>query len=206
MKQPLEFIRHRLNSLSELKTGDPRWGVEVDIRAHPDSPGKLYVAHDPWVSGVDFDTWLSHFLRTGYRGTLVLNTKEDSLEETLLERCRRAKITNFRFLDTASPTLVRWSKTDRASHFFARVSHDEPVEAALSFRGKIDWLWVDCFDGVPLEREALAKAVGAFKLCLVSPELHGQPLSTISKFSDLFPLADAICTKSPEAWENLFIR
>jgi hypothetical protein len=43
-------------------------------------------------------------------------------------------------------------------------------------KGMVDWVWVDCFSKVPLNREIynILKDAG-FKLCFVSPELQNQP-------------------------------
>ncbi|WP_216073237.1 hypothetical protein, partial [Acinetobacter nosocomialis] len=62
--------------------------------------------HDPFVAGERFDDWLR-----GYRhGTLILNVKEEGLEDALLARMQAAGISDFFFLDQSFPFLVRTSR------------------------------------------------------------------------------------------------
>jgi hypothetical protein len=56
-----------------------------------------------------------------------------------------------------------------------RFSEFEGLDTVLNMKGKIDWIWVDCFTKNPLTREIyqILKNAG-FKLCFVSPELQNQ--------------------------------
>ncbi len=89
-----------------------------------------------------------------------------------------------------------------------RISEFESIETALTLAGKIDWVWVDCFTHFPLSRNDAKRLqdVG-FKLCLVSPELHGRTSETaIAELANLLAereiTADAVCTKKPEFWKE----
>ncbi len=197
------FIKHRVNTIEELKGINPSWGVEVDLRSAVGRAGKLHLSHDPWVEGDDFEVWLQAFRAQKVAGTLILNTKEDGLEGRTLELLARYGVTDYFFLDTALPTLVRWSLRQGNSHFALRVSTHEPIDLLSSFAGKASWVWVDCFDGIPMPTNAIRELKGKFKICLVSPELQGQPKDRIPEFRELFSLADAVCTKHPEAWSKL---
>ncbi len=196
------YIRHRLNLLAELEQADPAQGVEIDIRSSGDKG--LRLIHDPVPGGQDFSSWLDHYQARKFRGPLVLNTKEDGLEERILAQLRERGIENFLFLDTAAPTLVRWAQTPLAAHFFLRLSTFEPVAALEPFVKRMNWVWVDCFGGVPLDSALVRQAKKNFKVCLVSPELQGQPAERIQDFAKLFALADAVCTKAPERWQGAF--
>ncbi|MGQ0503684.1 MAG: hypothetical protein ACT4TC_00015 [Myxococcaceae bacterium] len=198
-----QFIRHRANRAQDLSDVDPAWGVEIDLRSDVDAPGGLHLSHDAWKRGEDFDGWLDAFVTRGLRGPLILNTKEDGLEEQTVAKLAARELKSFFFLDTTVPTLVRWTAQGER-RFATRCSKYEPAEACLAFADRCDWLWVDCFQGVPLTAQDLAPVTGKFRLCLVSPELQGQPLTSISQFAELYRLADAVCTKSPRTWLELF--
>jgi hypothetical protein len=103
------FIRHRVNAIADLSRVDPAWGVEIDLRSDVAAPGNIHLSHDPWKRGDDFGPWLDEFKKRGITGPIILNTKEDGLEETLIGAMKQAGIESFFFLDTALPTLVRWT-------------------------------------------------------------------------------------------------
>jgi hypothetical protein len=72
------------------------------------------------------------------------------------------------------------------------------------FIGKIRWLWIDCFQGIPFPVEKVLPFQDKIKICLVSPELQGNPLeSSIDLFLPWAKQVDAICTKHPEIWQAI---
>lgn len=192
------IIRHRVNRLADLAALDRRWGAEIDIRSRN---GRLILSHDPYKTGEPFDRFVQAFSRRGQRGPLILNTKEDGLEEKILRTLKRLNLKNFFFLDTTVPTTVRLAVRGKLREIAVRASEYEPADAALHFKNKVDWVWVDCFSGRPAPRAAIKKLSRHFKVCLVSPELAGHPLSSIRRFKTLAPLLDAVCTKAPELWK-----
>jgi hypothetical protein len=193
------FIRHRVNSGADLASVDPAQGVEIDLRSS--GSGELHLAHDPWQDGERFRDWLAQFAARGLRGPLIVNTKEDGLETRALEELERAGVRSFFFLDTTLPTLVRWTRSEGRRCFAVRCSQFEPPSLALAFKGLADWVWVDCFGAEPLPASTVAELKPHFRLCLVSPELQGQSPPRVERFSELFALADAVCTKVPEVWQ-----
>ncbi len=195
------FIKHRVNQPSDLETVDPKWGVEIDLRS--DAAG-LYLSHDPWTTGPRFEEWLECFKDLGIQGPILLNTKEDGLETRIETELAKKGVENYFFLDTAVPTLIRHTIASGNRHFFVRLSQYEPDACLAAFVEKVEWVWVDCFGGNPLPATLLQKWKNQFKFCLVSPELHGQPLETIQRFGDLYRLADAVCTKQPSEWMKRF--
>ena len=198
------FVRHRVNRIADLAGLDAGDGAEVDVRSDAGRPGTLHLSHDPWVRGDDFDAWLDAFAARADRGTLILNTKEDGLEADVLRRLEARGIADFFFLDTTVPTQVRWALGQGEARFAVRLSRHEPPASLAPFRGHAEWVWVDCFDGVPLSTDTVAEAARDFRVCLVSPELQGAPLSALDAFAGLWPLADAVCTKAPDAWRRRF--
>lgn len=163
----MKLIAHRRNSLADLRATPPEYGVEVDIRSHGD---RLIVNHEPFAPGPAFDDWIAEY----QHGTLILNVKEEGLEDRLLADMKNRGIDDFFFLDQSFPFLLRTAaKGERRCA--TRVSEFESVATALALAGKVDWVWVDCFSRFPLSREDWRRLVGAgFRLCLVSPDLVGR--------------------------------
>lgn len=177
-----------------------KYGVEVDIRSYGE---KMIIHHDPFMEGESFDTWLAVYRH----GTLVLNVKEEGLETRLIALMITHGISDYFFLDQSFPFLVKWSKA--GEHRCAvRVSEFESIETALILAGKVNWVWVDCFTHFPLSGEDAKRLKSAgFKLCLVSPELQGRSADTeipqlIALLHERGILADAVCTKRPDLWEQ----
>jgi hypothetical protein len=194
----MNIIRHRVNTISELRALPVLYGVEVDIRSFGEN---LVIHHDPFSQGESFKEWIAFY----QHGTLILNVKEEGLESRLIALMQSHGIDDYFFLDQSFPFLVKWAKT--GEHRCAvRVSEFESVETALSLAGKVDWVWVDCFTHFPLSQLDGQRLKNAgFKLCLVSPELQGRDaeveIPLLANFLDEQDiLADAVCTKRPDLW------
>jgi hypothetical protein len=191
-------IAHRRNTGAELDATCRTLGVEVDIRTRNNS---LIVHHDAFADGELFESWLDHF----HHGLLVLNVKEEGLEERLGDLMARRGIEDFFFLDQSFPFLLKTAARGQ-SRCAVRVSEFESMETALSLTGRVDWVWVDCFTRFPLTADGAQQLVAAgFRLCLVSPELQGRDASIeIPVLRTLLSTegirADAVCTKHPELW------
>jgi len=195
----MKLIAHRRNTLAELRATPIAYGVEVDIRSVAE---RLVIHHDPFVDGEDFIAWLAHYRH----GTLILNVKEEGLEQRLLNLMAEQGIEDFFFLDQSFPYLVKTARQGER-RCAVRVSEFESIETALTLAGMIDWVWVDCFSRFPLSgaEAAKLKALG-FQLCLVSPELQGRngakeipEMRTLLNQEGINP--DAVCTKLPELWQ-----
>lgn len=195
------FINHRINRVAALKGVPLTHGCEIDLRSDPATKGRIYLAHDPWSAGDDFEDWLAEFCRMRLEGPIILNTKEDGLERRIIEMLGDAGLVNWFFLDTAFPTLVRYTLGLRERRFAVRVSAYEPPSGADAFRGAAEWAWVDCFGGNPVPADWCADLRKDFRVCLVSPELQAPPTETaLEQFRALAEHADAICTKQSEKW------
>ncbi len=196
----MKIIRHRLNTINELQQSPTKYGVEVDIRSLGE---KLIIHHDPFVEGESFEDWIAVY----QHGTLILNIKEEGLEGRLIALMQAHGIEDYFFLDQSFPFLVKWSKA--GEHRCAvRVSEFETIETALTLAGKVDWVWVDCFNYFPLSYEDAQRLNNAgFKLCLVSPELQGRDAETevpmlLQLLNERGIQANAVCTKRPDLWEK----
>jgi hypothetical protein len=196
----VKLISHRRNTVLDLDATDPKYGVEVDIRSEGD---RLIVHHDPYVAGESFDQWINAYRH----GTLILNVKEEGLEARLISLMQSKGIADYFFLDQSFPFLVKWSKLGER-RCAVRVSEFESIETALTLAGKVEWVWVDCFNHFHLSgQNARRLKEGGFKLCLVSPELQGRDASVeIPQMASILRerniAAEAVCTKCTDLWET----
>jgi len=185
------FIAHRINTRAELAQVPHHFGVEIDVRDHGN---RLILQHDPFSDGEDLETYLSAYRHAH----IILNIKSERIEHRVLELIRRFKITNYFFLDSTFP-MIHMLSNQGERNIAVRFSEFEGLDTVLAMRGKIDWVWVDCFTRLPITAESygILKHAG-FKLCLVSPELQGR-LQDIKLYRSILTKNkidfDAICTK-----------
>ena len=188
------IIDHRVNTLEHLAEVPADRGVEIDVR---DYDGDLVLAHDPLQGGVG----LADYLHACRHAMVIFNVKCDGLEAHILDLVRRHRIADYFFLDVANPTLVGLARRGERS-VAVRFSEFEPIEFALAFADRVDWVWVDCFTHLPLDHDSHRRLKEHFKICLVSPELQGHPRATIDAYRrqlDGMPI-DAVCTDFPADW------
>lgn len=194
----MKLIAHRRNTVAELQATPTHYGVEVDIRS---CGQRLVIHHDPFLDGEDFVAWLGHYRHS----TLILNVKEEGLEQRLLNLMAARGIEDFFFLDQSFPFLIKTARQGER-RCAVRVSEYEQIDTALSLAGKIDWVWVDCFTRFPLsDSEALKLHEAGFKFCLVSPELQqrtdpGEIPALRQLLAERRIIPEAVCTKWPEQW------
>lgn len=191
----IQKIIHRINSSDSLQKVEERYGVEIDLRT---KNGEIILAHDPFVDGES----LAKFMASYSHKMLILNVKEDGLEEQILETLTKFNSPEYFFLDQSLPTLVKSLRL--GYNCSMRISeHESPLEM-LPFQPK--WLWIDSFSGNWEHMDGAIRyaKVHQIKTCLVSPELQGRdPQSEIEKF--LVPYSediDAVCTKFPSLWRS----
>jgi len=193
-----EFIAHRINSSEQLLQTPTTQGVEIDLRDHGD---RLILQHDPFLDGEDFSQYLEHY----NHGTMILNIKSERVEHRVLELINaKGTVQNYFFLDCSYP-MIRTLNAEGEHRIAVRYSEYEPIENALSLTGHVDWVWVDCFNRMPLDDTSYTLLSAAFKICIVSPELQGHPLNRIAEFAagirDYH--VEAICTKRPDIWQQV---
>ena len=197
----MKYISHRCNTIEELEKTNHKYGVEVDIRSYKE---QLIIHHDPYVLGEIFEDWIKAYDHE----MLILNVKEEGLEERLIKIMNEYKIDDYFFLDQSFPFLIKWSSFGER-RCAVRVSEFESVETAMTLAGKIDWVWVDCFSRLAMTyQDSIRLHQAGFNICLVSPELQGRDgIVEIPKLADLLRdqqiEVNAICTKMPELWEQL---
>ena len=193
----MEIIIHRRNTLDDLKVTSKEFGIEVDIRSYKE---KLILQHDPFIKGDYFEDWIKYY----QHGTLILNVKEEGLENKIIDILSINNINSFFFLDQSFPFIIK-TLNKGENRLALRVSEFESIETALNFKNKAQWIWVDIFSKFPLSKYEYKKLKDAkFKLCLVSPELQKLNNVRINKLKSYLKeeniLFDAVCTKNPELW------
>lgn len=194
----MEIILHRRNTATLLRDTPRECGVEMDVRSVGE---RLIIHHDAFVEGEDFEEWLGGYAH----GTLILNVKEEGLEDRLLALMDGARIARFFFLDQSFPFLIKTARTGE-TRCAVRVSEYETVETALALAGMVDWVWLDSFTGgLPEPEELRALSLAGFRICLVSPELQGRDGGQeVPRMQAHFAAAGvslaAVCTKVPGLW------
>ena len=188
----MEFIAHRINKLEELRKLPEKYGVEIDLRDNVD--GKIYINHDPFILGEDFEEYLKKYSH----GTMILNIKSERIELKILELLKKYNIKEYFFLDSSFP-MIKLLSDQGEKNIALRYSEYEGLDTLEKMQGKVDWVWVDCFTKLPIDNEIYKKIKNiGYKLCLVSPELQGQP-EKIELYAKQIKEEkiefDAICTK-----------
>ena len=163
----MEIIIHRINSISELRKIKPQYGAEIDIRAWGSD---LILNHEPFHDGEKLVDYLDEY----HHGTLVLNIKEDGIEDEVLGLVRqRSQITSYFLLDVEFPYLYRASRQGERN-IAIRFSEDESIQTVEKYVDKVDWVWIDTNTELPITN--INKVVlDQFKQCLVCPERWGRP-------------------------------
>lgn len=195
----MEIIAHRINTIEQLEKTSLHCGVEVDLRS---CGNDIILHHDPFCEGESFKKWISHYRH----GTLILNVKEEGLEERLIGIMKEYNIKNYFFLDLSFPYLVKTMKKG-CRNIAVRFSEYESIETVLALKGFVDWVWIDIFTQCPLTRANYQRLKESnFKLCLVSPELVSGNPADIEPLKDFLKghsfQVDAVCTKYPQRWKE----
>jgi len=192
------IVEHRKNLKTDLNSVSKNHGAEIGLRL---SYGELVLAHDPYTPGEKFSDWIQEF----DHALLILNVKEEGLEENILEELNEKTLGKYFFLDQALPSII---KSIRLKHSVAaRISEFERLTWTTELAPS--WIWIDCFSGnwdyLDQEFERISKLT--IKTCLVSPELQGRSdpseiknLKSILNNHNFLP--DAVCTKESSKWED----
>lgn len=193
----MELVAHRVNTVDGLKKLPAACGAEIDIRS---SGRKLVLAHEPFGEGDSLEDWLAAYNRSRPGCLVIFNPKEDGLDGEILRLAAAAGLNNFFLLDLSYPSIVRLAVYGGEKRIALRVSEYESAGSAAKLRGKVEWIWLDCFGGNPPDPMELFSLKKYFRVCVVSPELEGHPAERIPAFLKTAAQADAVCTKHPERW------
>lgn len=187
----MELIAHRINTVDELINLPETYGVELDLRDFND---RLILQHDPFSEGEDFEDYLKKY----HHGTMILNIKSERIEDRVLELINKYNIKKYFFLDSSFP-MINLLSSSGEKNCALRFSEFEGLDTIFTMQGKCNWIWVDCFTQLPINKKIEMKLKSAgFKICLVSPELQGRD-QDIEKYKQYLNsndiVFDAICTK-----------
>ena len=189
----MEYIAHRINTIAELKKLPEEYGVELDLR--DDLNGRIYISHNPFEAGEDFEAYCKEYRH----GTMILNIKSERIEHEVLTLMEIYQIRDYFFLDSSFP-MIKLLTDMGVKQVALRFSELEGLDTIRNMAGRAQWVWVDCFTKIPIDRESFKelKALG-YKLCFVSPELEGQE-EKLAEYKEYIReqgiVFDAVCTKS----------
>ena len=193
-------IQHRVNSLKKLKNINEDFGVEIDVRS---IKKKLILNHEPFQNAV----LLNKFLKKFNHKFLILNVKEEGIENLILNFVKKNKVKNYFLLDVTIPKIFQFIKNKKKSNFCLRISKFEKLSDLNFFNKNIEWIWIDTFDSkIPLNVRDLKIYSKRFKLCLVSPELIKTNSINLNKFIKInkykLNFFSAVCSKKIKTWEK----
>ena len=199
----MQYICHRINRSSRLAGIPDSFGAEIDLRDTPE--GRLYLEHDPFTPGEDFEEYIRHY----HHGILILNVKSERIEERVLDIIKAAGVQRYFFLDSSFPMIHLLSQKGVAD-IAIRFSEFEGLDTIRAMAGRVRWVWADCFTQCVLtpENYSLLRSLG-YNICVVSPELQGRP-EDIEKHAEYLKRnkisPDAVCTKQHNipVWEKYF--
>lgn len=197
----MELIAHRINTMEELQQLPEGIGLELDLR--DDLNGRIYIQHEPFIPGEDFEEYLKIYSQRKKFGTMILNVKSERIEFKILELLKKYHVTEYFFLDSSFPMIYLLSKQGE-KNCALRISEFEGMDTARNMAGKISWIWVDCFQAVSINKQQLdeLKNLG-YRLCFVAPELQGRTTDEdfqqfLKEFEEnglSLSDCDAVCTK-----------
>ena len=189
-----QFICHRINKICELQNLNENFGLEFDVRDDHIS-GELILSHDPFVHGDNLDLFLNEYKHK----TLIFNIKSERVELKCLDLIKKNNITNYFFLDSSFPMIYLLNKKYNNNNIASRLSEYEPFNFTENIKDFIQWIWIDCFSYLPLNKRLYEEIKKIKKnICIVSPELQGH-FDKINKYKqqlnddDIIP--NAICCK-----------
>ena len=193
------FIKHRVNSVADLKKTNAEFGVEIDLRSENK---KIYLHHDPFKKGETFEKWIKQFRHK----IIVLNVKEEGLEDRIIKTLKKNKISNFFFHDQTFSTLIKNMSKTKVS---IRYSEYENLSKKDYLFKKIKWLWLDNFTEINLSHKFYKYLKRKrIKICMVSPELvekgrESEIKKLVKNLKKNKFNVDAVCTKKPNLWKYL---
>lgn len=156
------LIIHRVNSIEILKSIDKSLGCEIDIRT---DGSNLILNHEPLKKGDRLNDYLDEYRH----GTLVLNIKETGIESIVLQEVQKRNIKSYFLLDVEMPYLIKaFIKNEK--NLAVRFSEYEPIENAVIYKNKFNWIWVDSITKVPITIENF-QTINKFNVCVVCPSL-----------------------------------
>ena len=194
----MEYIVHKVNTEEKLSKIPTNYGIELDLRIRNN---KLVLCHEPSDCSTEFEKFLQNYSHK----ILVANIKDSGIEDIVIETLKRNKIDNFFLLDIEFPYLIK-NHEDKGQYLSTRFSEFEDIKTSSNLVNKVDWIWIDTFNKLPIEKQNL-EIVKKFKSCLVSPSRWGR-LNEIDKVIkelkdiEYFPDYTMVDYDEIKIWEN----
>ncbi len=195
----MEIIIHRVNSLKKLKKLPNFFGTEIDIRS---KNSHLILNHEPDSKGDKFEDYLHEYKH----GTLILNIKEAGIENEVIKKVKKAKISSYFLLDVEYPYIFKSIKT-RQRNIAIRFSEIESINTAKTLQKYFNCIWIDTITKLPISKNNL-KIIKKYNSCIVCPERWGRPKDIEfywKKLTKLKFIPNAVMTEERYAntWNNL---
>ena len=194
------IICHRINTIKKLLNTPIKYGVEIDVRSFNK---KIVLQHDPIKNGENFENWIKNYKHK----FLIINVKEEGIENYIKKILLKKKIREFFFLDQSFPFLIKFINSGE-KRCALRFSEYEDIKTVFNLKKKFKWVWVDHFTKFPLNKHiSYSLKKKKIKICIVSPELVKKvPLKKILSLKNFIQKKkihfDAVCTKNPEIWNK----
>lgn len=190
------IIRHKVNTVHELKETPPALGIETDIRPF----GKrLVLHHEPFVEGEGLEEFLKHYRHA----FAIFNIKSEGIEKEVMRLAAKFGIKDYFLLDVSFPFMIKYIN-EGVSKLAVRYSEYESAETCLNLKGKVEWVFVDNLTHLPLACPEFKELKKHFKICIVSPELlKRDEIPQARELVRRFPV-DAVLTDDPKAWGERF--
>lgn len=203
----IHFICHRVNTIEQLKVleNQPFFGVELDVRDDPLNPdNQIHIAHDAFHYGDNFEKYVKLYSQSKYanKKTMIVNVKSEQVEYRCMDILEKYNMTNYFFLDSSFPMIYKLNRLAKPPRIACRYSEYEPMEIFKAQESMVSDIWIDCFTKFPLDiLDYSLFRLKKKRICLVSPELQGQPEKIEEYRKQVFDnvyktfLCDSICCK-----------
>lgn len=190
------IVKHRVNTVEDLKKTPRELGIEIDIR---ESGGKLVLSHEAFEGGTNFEEFLTHYSHA----FMIIDVKEEGIEGKIIELMKKHGIIDYFLLNVNFPTILELA-SEGFRNMSARLSEYESIPHGLE--GKCDWLFIETFTKIPFDTESYKYLKEHFKLCLLSPDRFGRPedIPEYAKYMKENGMhIDAVLTKRTDEWLHL---
>tara|TARA_Y100000816_G_scaffold176794_1_gene127525 strand:+ start:710 stop:1303 length:594 start_codon:yes stop_codon:yes gene_type:complete len=197
----VEYIVHKVNTEEKLSQIPTKYGIELDLRIRNN---KLVLCHEHSDCNTEFEKFLQNYNHK----ILVANIKDSGIEDIVIETLKRNKIENFFLLDIEFPYLIKNYEV-KGKYLSTRFSEFEDIKTSSNLVNKVDWIWIDTFNKLPIDNQNL-EVIKKFKSCLVSPSRWGRSNEideVIKELKDLkyFPDFTMVDYDEINIWENSLV-
>ena len=200
------YIAHRLNTkkkILKIKKFDFK-GAEIDLRADSNN---IIMTHDPFKKGLNFIKNIKLFKNY----FLIIDIKSTGISKKMYKILIKKKM-KFLFLNLISQEFVEMIKLGYSNHLFLRFSLYEKFDLNNKILKKINWIWFDFFNNVPISKNQYKYIKrNKKKICITSPDLLGKSKTAILKLISHLNInkieVDMVCVKKDNVkiWKKHYI-